>query len=263
MLTLAQTFDAEQIRTFVASSNLYLVPYSSTHHTRSTSSLLDLCIIDDANKLVNHEQRDICFLSAHDLIGITYNIKIERVPRRPVCVRDFQTFEVDDFLDDLDKKEWNDLYQTTNVDVKVQIFNEVLINCLNKHAPYRAIRPRHLPAPWLTREIKSLMKERDKVRRAWKRKRTDAGYAQFKHLRNMVQYRVRRAKEEYYLTEFQNVHEPNLTWKKLRHLGLLKPKTEAEKLVYTIENLNKYFTNCEGAADDLEVGAAYYLGKEI
>lgn len=69
------TFDSDQIRLLVATSSLYLVPYATTHHTRSASTLLDLCIIDDEDKLIDHEQRDISFLSAHDLIGITYRVK--------------------------------------------------------------------------------------------------------------------------------------------------------------------------------------------
>jgi len=70
------TFDSEQILFFVSSYNFYLVLYSSTHHLRTASTLLDLCMID-VNKLICHEQRDICFLSVHDLISINYNIKTE------------------------------------------------------------------------------------------------------------------------------------------------------------------------------------------
>jgi len=54
------TFDKEQILSFVSSCNFYLVPYSSTHHSRTASTLLDLCMID-ADKLICHEQRDIGF----------------------------------------------------------------------------------------------------------------------------------------------------------------------------------------------------------
>jgi len=65
---------------------------------RAVYTLLDLCIVDDADKLINYEQRDVCFLSTHDLISIDYNIKIERIPKRTLRICDFRSFKLDDFL---------------------------------------------------------------------------------------------------------------------------------------------------------------------
>jgi len=62
----SNSFDAKQITSFVDSMNLFLVPYDPTHHTRTSSTWLDLCIMDDRDKLVDFKQHDVCFLSAHD-----------------------------------------------------------------------------------------------------------------------------------------------------------------------------------------------------
>lgn len=45
------TFDSQQLGTFIAASTIYFVPYETTHHLRNFSTLLDLCIIDDRDKL--------------------------------------------------------------------------------------------------------------------------------------------------------------------------------------------------------------------
>lgn len=50
--------------------------------------------------MISREQRGVWFLSVHDLIGITY-IRIERVPKRTVRVRDLRAFREEDFLDEL------------------------------------------------------------------------------------------------------------------------------------------------------------------
>ncbi|KMQ88324.1 rna-directed dna polymerase from mobile element jockey-like protein [Lasius niger] len=50
------TFDSQQLRNFVTSSNLHLVPYESTHHLKDSSTLLDLCIIDNVEKLKDYGQ---------------------------------------------------------------------------------------------------------------------------------------------------------------------------------------------------------------
>jgi len=80
------SFDSAQILTFVESMNLHLVPFAPTHHTRTASTYLDLCIVDDADKLLSHEQKDASFLSAHDLIGVNYKVQIERLLRRPILI---------------------------------------------------------------------------------------------------------------------------------------------------------------------------------
>jgi len=61
---IAVSFDAEQILSFVEYTQSFLVLYSPTHHTRSSSTLLDICIIDDQDKLIAHEQHDVFSLDA-------------------------------------------------------------------------------------------------------------------------------------------------------------------------------------------------------
>lgn len=74
--------DSTYIRNFVEASNLYLVPYRPTHHVRGASTLLDLCIINDVNKVVAYGQLAVLFLSVHDLIYVNYQIAVDRLPPR-------------------------------------------------------------------------------------------------------------------------------------------------------------------------------------
>ncbi|XP_024878939.1 uncharacterized protein LOC112459171, partial [Temnothorax curvispinosus] len=255
----SSTFDSEHIRSFVRASNFFLVPYTTTHHTRTASTLLDLCLIDESDKLVDYVQREVCFLSAHDLIAITYDVRIERIPERTIRVRDFRAFNLENFLDELASLNWSELYSAASVDAKVDIFNNLLLTCYDQHAPFRVIRPKHLPAPWLTEDIKSRMRERDRARRVWMRSRTDANYLTFRRLRNLVQVEVRRAKSEFFHEEFQDLNEPNEIWRKLRKFGLLKSKARTENLAFTSEELVDHFTcNVTSNTDCIQ---AIYLGE--
>ncbi|XP_077265150.1 uncharacterized protein LOC143899065 [Temnothorax americanus] len=256
----SHTYDSEQILTFVQASNFFLVPYLPTHNTRTASTWLDLCIIDKEEKLVRHNQRDVGFLSAHDLIEITYNIKIERIPRRTVRVRDFRSFDPEDFLAELGSQNWDDLSLTPDIDVKVRILNDFLRTCYDKHAPYRVICPKHLPAPWLTPDLRKLMKDRDRTRRVWRRNKTESNYDTYRRLRNLVQLEVRRAKTEYFHKTFHDAKEPNILWKKLRHFGFLRPKAQHDRLVFTPEELNAYFTG-HAKDSDPEESIVFDLGE--
>lgn len=235
------TFDSAQIRSFVISTGMYLVPYGSTHHLKNSSTFLDLCIIDDAGKLINSDKKAVPFLSAHDLIEIIYNIKIERRFERLVLCRDFKNFQEQDFYTEVSQIDWTDLMTSECIDCKVQILNDKLLECLDRHAPLKQIRFSNLPAPWLSDEIRGAMRERDAVRKIWRRNRSVASHDRFRALRNKVQSLIRTAKKNYYLAIFGRKNDQATTWNKLRHLGLIKAKDPSRKLACSPDELNAFF----------------------
>ncbi|XP_024870342.1 uncharacterized protein LOC112453688 [Temnothorax curvispinosus] len=243
------TFDSAQIMSFIETTNLYLVPYTPTHHTRSSSTSLDLCVIDDADKLISYEQSDVCFLSAHDLISISYRVKVARRGSCSIKVRDFRSFDIDNFLIDLEGYDWGALYQVDDVDSKVMLLNTALTECYDRHAPLRDIQPKHLPASWLTPDVRCAMRSRDRARRVRRRHKTDANYKRYKTLRNQAQAMVRSAKKEYYLNAFRDGSESTTIWRQLRHLGLLKAKNADKNLIFTLDELNEFFSSVTAGID--------------
>jgi len=121
------------------------VPYKSTHHTQFSSILLDLFIVVDKGKL-NYGQWDVCFLSIHNLIDITYKVKITYHPQR--CK--FRSFDSEHFLQDLETFDWVSVYCATDIDRKVELFNNLLVDCYDKYALFKIIKSKHLPALFLS-----------------------------------------------------------------------------------------------------------------
>jgi len=86
-------FDTDQsheIKSFINSMNLFFILFSPTYHTRASSVLMDLCIVDDSDKFISYNQQDVCFLSAHELIDVEYKIKIDRQHRCLFKIRDYR-----------------------------------------------------------------------------------------------------------------------------------------------------------------------------
>ncbi|KAL6417188.1 hypothetical protein ACFW04_014617 [Cataglyphis niger] len=124
------TFNSQQLGSFIFESNyIYYI-----------CKLLDLCIIDDRDKLKKFGQRGIAFLSAHDLIFIRYGIKLQRRHGKLI----------------------------------IDIFCTKLLNIFNAHVPLRRQYFRNLPIPWLTDGIR--MRDRDLARRTWRRHKNDREY---------------------------------------------------------------------------------------
>jgi len=154
------------------------------------------------------------------------------------------------------------LYRSDDIDSKVAIFNNHLLDCYDKHAPLRCISPKHLPAPWLTTNIKDKMVERNRARRTWRRWRTDSNYTRYKKLRNKVQSLVRDAKMKYYLDVFNVPGEPCTIWKRLKNLGLIKSKSLDSRLIFSTDELNDFFVRGTSPHNNFN-GSKIYLGEEF
>lgn len=121
--------------------------------------------MDDCDKLVSFGQRDVCFLSSHDLVEVTYDIQVEKTNSRTITVRDYSNFHREAFLYDLSDNNLSVFINICNINKKIMRFYEHLMDCLNKHASLKIIYPRHLPAPWITAEIRAVMVSRNKQQR--------------------------------------------------------------------------------------------------
>ena len=107
----------------------------------------------------------------------------------------------------------------------VAYFNKVTVDLYDHYAPIRCGVSKRRQAPWLTLNIRLLIRERNNKRRAFKRTGYTFLYAQYKELRRRVKFLIVKAREEYYLSTFNDVREPKRVWSTLRHLGLIKSAT--------------------------------------
>jgi hypothetical protein len=65
--------------------------------------------------------------------------------------------------------DWREFLYAKYVNDKVKIFNCMIISLFDIRAPLRTIRITKPKAPWLTEELKALMKQRDKALQTFKK----------------------------------------------------------------------------------------------
>lgn len=191
---LINNFDINQIREFIDSSDFFLVPFRATHHTSTSSTLLDLCILNNADKLCG--QYPVFFLSAHDLIFVCLQARIARLPGEIVKRCDFCKLHNESFLRDLNNCDWGKFVESNGEDEIVTSLNRNLVSVL--HLCEQEVRGFSL----LNNYIFQKMKEWDRVRRTWRKHRKPELHKLFKALRNRVQSLIRDAKENYYQNVF-------------------------------------------------------------
>ena len=118
------------------------------------------------------------------------------------------------FRHDLQQIDWETVLSSyeDNPDKMAATFQEIFESVLDIHAPLKKRRVGNTSAPWITPEIRRLMKERDAAKKLTRT--SPEKWHTYKHLRNKVTRKIRDAIHSYYhgLIE-ENQGDPKRMWK--------------------------------------------------
>lgn len=201
------------------SYNLIQLINEPTRITGRTSTLLDPIFVSN-NELVNSFGTfSVENLSDHNMVFCDLKLDEVRIKPKFVTYRCFKEFDYNLFLYDLLNLSWFDIVREHNIDRKIELLNNFVISLFDLHAPVRTVRVTKPKAPWLTPNLKLIMKERDKAKQKFNRSKTDIDWLRYKELRNYTVSMMRREKSGY--ISFVN-SENNLrkTWTTLKNLNI-------------------------------------------
>ena len=163
--------------------------------------------------------------SDHDMISYSRLSKEPPIPARTIRKRSYKNFNKDNFLEDLSKVTWDEVYTCDDVDTATAIFTRKLCYVLNVHAPWVQFQQRKFFSPWITSETKELMSQRD----MWKQRFKDLAtmnsgreaspeqieaWGQYKAFRNIVNNRKKTEEVKYKSSKItENLDCASKTWK--------------------------------------------------
>ena len=156
--------------------------------------------------------------SDHDLIGYTRFSKDPPSPARTIRKRSYKKFVADDFLSELRKVDWGDVYQCVDLDIAADTFTRKFRDVLNRHAPWIIYQQRKKYAPWVTEETLKLMKTRDAskqqaVNLAQSGEDASEAWSTFRMLRNQVNNRRKYEERNFKADKIKkSLHSPSDTW---------------------------------------------------
>ena len=85
--------------------------------------------------------------------------------------------------------------------------------------------------PWMTHEILQLIKERDKLILEFKRSNQKSSYEQFCKIKNLIQNKVKKAKNSFYNDKVEECKgASSQLWKTLKSIGLSKGTPGSSKI---------------------------------
>lgn len=157
--------DALVVPELLAVCNLQCVPFQATYHTTTCDSILDVICSNCPDLLMTFGQTPASGFSAHDLIFATFDLSTPRSSKKEIAFRNFSRINVDDLLADIENSEWDQVYNEKDIDSKVEKFNLILNDLLEKHAPVQTKTFRKNSAPWMNNPIRRLLRKRNRLRK--------------------------------------------------------------------------------------------------
>ena len=73
-----------------------------------------------------------------------------------------------------------------------EIWRELFLEVLNKHAPLQHKKTKSSKVPWITTEIKGLINERDKLKRKAIITKLETDWSKYKKTRNQVNIKLKK-----------------------------------------------------------------------
>jgi hypothetical protein len=105
-------------------------------------------------------------------------------------VRSYKSYDPICFKREVAQLPQHEIYSTHNVNSKLVLFNEIFLNTLNRHAPMKYSKIKGRPHKFIGKEIKQLMKVRDRRLKSFRKSKNSEDWNSFKQLRNAVKISI-------------------------------------------------------------------------
>ena len=205
--------------------NLTQLISEPTRVTPTSQSLLDWILVSHPNRYIKSGIMSDCF-SDHCTIFCIWKIKLPKLPPRLIQIRQYKKINVDAFINDLISINWDRYQIISNVHDAWAFLHSEFTKMIDKHAPFKTIKVKGSHLPWISSDLISTFKLRDKAWAVYRRTRDPADWEKYRLLRNKSKILTRNSKSNYYNESLTNDYKNTKQfWKKIKTLTNAPDKT--------------------------------------
>lgn len=233
-------FETKLVNNMLIQCNLDPIPFNHTFHTAYSSSTLDVIASNCNDLVIEYGQTAAPGFSGHDLIYAIFNVKVPRFQSKNITFRDFKRLDLNNLYEYGNTLPWEDIYKMNNINDKIQLFNDLMVNVLDTCIPLKTIKIKKYVAPWMTVGLRSILKERDKLRKVFARTKDPKDFEVFRKARNKAKQQCRNAKVKYFNDQFGKCDNSKEMWSVIYSLGLNK-KENNNVMSVSLDDLSKHY----------------------
>ena len=201
------------------------------------TSLIDHFITSTPEKIKLNDVLPCCEISDHDGPYIGVNARMERYQPQFKYIRDNSKLVLEDLKTDFQKLPFSIVCTMEDPENKLDIFNSLVTECIDRHAPIKRIKCTRAPTPWLKNlDIQQLIFKRNRKRYLPHITQKTSDWTAYRAVRNKLKHAIRTTKKKI-LTSALSDKRPRNIWRFTHRI--LKPKNQT--ITVNVIDLNKHF----------------------
>ena len=179
-------------------------------------------------------------ISDHDMPFVILNIKSLKFQPHYMMICGFTNFELENYIKDFERLPLSLVYVSDDPDDQVSFLNNLILQCINKHAPLKRTKITHLPAPWMKSvSIKYLQSERIKLRKIAYETKNENSMQNDRPARTCLKQTIKAEKKKFYKTALSSKKKKKDVWKTIHRI--LKPSPKS--ITGLPNDLNNYLSD--------------------
>lgn len=207
------------------------------YQTRHGKSLIDHIITNIPDKVSHCDVIPCETISDHDSPYVIMNVKGEVFAPRYKVIRDYRKFNLREFVNDFSYIPLNVVYALADPREQLALFNKLILDCIENHAPLTKFKLSRPPAPWMKDlQINALQQERNRLRKAAHTTQLSTDWTLFRNVRNKLKKCINETKCSFYRKALSS-KRPKEVWNVINRI--LHPNNKTIK--HDPENLNNHF----------------------
>ena len=238
--------ESRAINDFCSTFNLTQLIKKPTRVTENGESLIDV-VMTTNEKLIASNDVLMSTISDHNLLYISLKLKKPRIKPSYVTIRGYTNYSADNFLRDLSYTPFHIISLFDEFNDQVDVFNELFLEVLNQHAPIKRVKIKSKPNPFITPEIRQLMRTRDQWRKLEGKTNDPLHWNGYRFFRQEVKREIRMAEKVHVRTQILDSDgNSNSIWKIINRCLPRKHQDSSmapEDLTGFANELNDFFTS--------------------
>lgn len=168
-----------------------------------------------------------CHISDHYLTYSVLNLKLPKPPPTDIITGRFQRYDASKFLQDLKRLPWMENSMIGDISERVDHFNQNVLCLLNKHTPVKKVKMKYRQCPFMDKQLKQHMTERDQLLRIAKETNSPRDWQTYRAKHNKGKVLLREAERELVQSPFISCQKNSSEWKVIRNCIPRKESTRA------------------------------------
>ena len=192
-----------------------------TRITKTSSTAIDLIFTNAPSKFASsgvHELAMTDHYMIYCVFGKSQTIRTSQIHKCRV-VRSYKKFNEEGFRNDIESVVWDPVYEASDPESMYDKFISLLNSVIDRHTPMRRVRVKQNESPWMTSDLLTMIRERDKLKVKAKKSKLTSDWENYKKSRNNVTTCIRQAKCKFITKKIETAD--NCTkeiWQSLRYI---------------------------------------------